>query len=242
MCYRKQTELNELTGLTLTMKTNQLNQMCERRLLQHITKLDKRREKVVARVTFDMEQLKKSLENVSIKSENLSNEISAERHPKARNSVGFYPRSEYCSAGRKSFSAYESGTSDSCLDLSQPQRGPNKRREIVRRELASRRCDHGLYGRCPHFPCRLPQTYHSLGFRPDNCSTNRWIPWSELQKETSENVLLGLKSRIRHVGHKFRALVRNKITKQTEMKQQERKTSRLHWEINYGKQRAYKNG
>lgn len=58
------------------------------------------------------------------------------------------------------------------------------------RRLIPKPCDYettNSSSRCQNFPCHQPQTYHSIGFRPDNSSTNEWISWKNLRKAIAIN-------------------------------------------------------
>lgn len=116
---------------------------------------------------------------------------------------------------------------------------PESAQKRRRRRAVS--CDIGTPKRrhhCRHFPCEMPQTYHSIGFRlePEN---TKWVPWKKLRNDLSDETQIVLEnSTLMNTGiSRLRAERRADILK-LEMEKRRRRMEEEKppaWEINYGK-------
>ncbi|XP_061174434.1 uncharacterized protein LOC133183500 [Saccostrea echinata] len=116
-----------------------------------------------------------------------------------------------------------------------PESAQKRRR---RRAVA---CDIGTPKRkhhCSHFPCEMPQTYHSIGFRFQPEDTE-WKPWKKIRNDLSDETQIVLEnSTLMNTGiSRLRAERRADMLK-LEMEKRRRKMEEGRppaWETNYGK-------
>ncbi|XP_012938450.1 uncharacterized protein LOC106011874 [Aplysia californica] len=138
-------------------------------------------------------------------------------------------------------------------------RSPFSRRRL--RRLIPRACDYRTHKSssvlCQHFPCRQPGTYHSLGFRLDDSSTDRWITWTDLKRaRLSEGEVFDPKDQGRltpgmSLKHSLPAsqflqpldaeskekLLREEISRRKKLNENKKPLS---WETNYGEPTPFK--
>ncbi|KAK0043312.1 hypothetical protein Bpfe_027307 [Biomphalaria pfeifferi] len=151
-------------------KTRYDNKACQRRLFLYLDTLSRRSERVAARMTHD---IRRANVNILHKDEDRKSrvgfpllKITASGKRKHVGKGAHYPPEQQPRSFKLSFIDTEKSTASKTSQMD---------------DFIS--CQYGRACQsCPYFPCRRPQTYHSLGFRPDNCSTFEWITWSDLQK------------------------------------------------------------
>lgn len=109
-----------------------------------------------------------------------------------------------------------------------------RRRRAVSCELGTPKRRH----HCTHFPCEMPQTYHSIGFRFDSDNTN-WVPWKQMRNDLSDETQIVLEnSTLMNTGvSRLRAERRADILKLEMDKRRKRMEDErpAAWETNYGK-------
>lgn len=109
-----------------------------------------------------------------------------------------------------------------------------RRRRAVSCELGTPKRRH----HCRHFPCEMPQTYHSIGFRFDSENT-KWVPWKKLRNDLSDETQVVLEnSMLMNTGiSRLRAERRAHILKMEMDKRRKKMEDEkpAAWETNYGK-------
>ncbi|XP_078315327.1 uncharacterized protein LOC111131198 [Crassostrea virginica] len=109
-----------------------------------------------------------------------------------------------------------------------------RRRRAVSCELGTPKRRH----HCRHFPCEMPQTYHSIGFRFDSENT-KWVPWKKLRNDLSDETQVILEnSTLMNTGISRLRAERRAHRLKMEMDKRRKKMEDekpAAWETNYGK-------
>ncbi|KAH9509342.1 hypothetical protein Btru_046803 [Bulinus truncatus] len=174
---RKDRPLDRLLP-TPGQRIRQENKACQKRLFVHMDALNRRCQLIMARLSRDIDTTRRKLRETQVDVSTPPTrfpELKITTSRKTKKIIGedLHPPADDHKFRPEVLPAIDSKHSTE----SESQKGVYKP------------CRYGtLCQSCRYFPCQRPRTYHSLGFRPDNCSTYKWVTWTDLQKAISPDV------------------------------------------------------
>lgn len=123
----------------------------------------------------------------------------------------------------------------------------SRRHSSTRRQRSGHRCTYNPLKseqKCHHFPCALPKTYHTIGYRGDPGTTS-WMTWEDIKQSWDvPNLVDNISTSVHDVSVSPRILTMRKENRLRRVIERRKCINDMHrpqsWETNYGQPTSFK--